>query len=540
MDVSSRYKSISYGQAACERYSIGRSVWAVFCHRGDGNFDVYCPSEIVVPPNVGDYSLDSKQFLRYFMVSYSCARSLYSRPNEKLQIRVMPCPQANSSTENAYLALGILTEFLNQKNPSAKSFKIDEFSKTLLEIFETNKICSFLGSFNRMHNALNVKSLTLNAFPCCRLPYVPNVKVVRCVHCKSKFHQRCLEIEDHECFQWTCRACEASQPAYNGIDLVPSTKLSWGGAFQNLVLSNICGLDCLLVLLHVVDHFTQYQLVHVLEQYTPVTHEFLIESPTMMDDMKELLKEETIHPVECTILCLKAMRRDDFARAKVLWATLVSKKNPVGRHIDFKDTFYEGCAQYFNSIIRIEDFSNCLEANCPHKLDVSFVEGLALFMCYVSKDVRCSQTTTLQDIFNAYQYPQERIPCSKCMFVDGVTRRLRASSCPGIRRYEERKIDGKVPPFLFFPVEHFNDDPDRFDNMLTFFGHQYRPFGHIVYEQRIEHFILLFSSEFFKKNDEIPLKYDGLAKPWFQQSDLFNEDAEIKYSFFVLDSLISL
>ena len=107
---------------------------------------------------------------------------------------------------------------------------------------------------------------------------------------------------------WTCPACENDQPAYNGIDLVPSTKLGWGGAFQNFVLSNTCGLDCLLVLLHVVDHFTQYNLVHVLEQYTSVTHEFLLESPSMMNDMNELLTKETIHPVECTILCLKAMR----------------------------------------------------------------------------------------------------------------------------------------------------------------------------------------------------------------------------------------
>ena len=98
-------------------------IWAVLCHRGDGNFDVYCPSEIVVPPNVNDYSLDSKLYLRYFIVSYSCARSLFSRPNEKLQIRIIPCPQANNNTENAYLALGILTEILNKKKSGGQIFQ---------------------------------------------------------------------------------------------------------------------------------------------------------------------------------------------------------------------------------------------------------------------------------------------------------------------------------------------------------------------------------------------------------------------------------
>ena len=145
----------------------------------------------------------------------------------------------------------------------------------------------------------------------------------------------------------------------------------------------------------------------------------------------------------------------------LLW---YQKRNPLIATSILKTHF----TKVVHSISIVSFALNCLEASCPHKLDISFIEGLSVIMCYVSEDVRSSQTATLQDVCNAYHYPKARVPCLQCMFVDSTTRRLRASSCQGTRRYEERKIDGKVPPFFFIPVEHFNEDLDRFDNILTF------------------------------------------------------------------------
>ena len=279
---------------------LEENLWAVLHHLGDGHFNIYCPSQILIPSDVNDYVLDSdKTYLRYFIISYCCCRLLDSRAKDKIHIHFMPCAQAAQLFGNVYFTLGILIELCKGNNPSSKSFKISEIPVKLLEIFDSNKIIPFSGSVNRMHNALTVPIVTLNVYFCCRLPFVPKQKVVSCKKCSGLYHQRCLQIDDDDFASWVCKSCYV--PEITTSEICLSMDLSWGGSFKGYRLIDTCSVDSFLTLFFVIDTLSDQNLQNYLNQYTKIEHEILLESNSLLSDIDKILKKDSMDPIECLL-----------------------------------------------------------------------------------------------------------------------------------------------------------------------------------------------------------------------------------------------